>query len=171
MYTDNDNPHQLPVEKLEAIDQACIAFERGLLNGETPEIERCLDTVHDPDAKSVLLAELIALEIEYRTASGGSTKREDYVRRFPENSDAVDAAFQSDRVHTKRHDVVPPVESFNLNSEFKISRFHARGGLGVVYVAKDQELGREVAVKFARHRDLDDSQRLIFGAKLKSRDD
>jgi serine/threonine-protein kinase len=41
----------------------------------------------------------------------------------------------------------PAVEPTSANGRFRVLRFHAKGGLGRVSVALDQELGREVALK------------------------
>jgi serine/threonine-protein kinase len=43
-------------------------------------------------------------------------------------------------------------------SRFRLVKFHARGGLGEVWVARDAELNREVALKRLRDREADDPQ-------------
>jgi serine/threonine protein kinase len=47
-------------------------------------------------------------------------------------------------------------EPTSAGSRFRILRFHARGGLGQVSVALDQELGREVALKEIQDRHADE---------------
>ncbi len=54
-------------------------------------------------------------------------------------------------------------------SRFRIVRPYARGGLGEVFVAQDQELHREVAVKQIQHRHADDvssRQRFVLEAEI-----
>jgi eukaryotic-like serine/threonine-protein kinase len=51
-----------------------------------------------------------------------------------------------------------PGGSGSAGARFRIVRFHARGGLGEVYVAQDDELHREVALKQIRNRHADDPQ-------------
>jgi serine/threonine-protein kinase len=46
-------------------------------------------------------------------------------------------------------DSLPPAEAFAL-ARYRPFRFHARGGLGEVFVARDAELGRDVALKRIR---------------------
>ncbi len=51
----------------------------------------------------------------------------------------------------------------DLDSRFRILRSHARGGLGEVYVARDMELNREVALKEIQGKFADDeSSRMRF---------
>ena len=47
----------------------------------------------------------------------------------------------------------------SVGERYRIVRFHARGGLGVVYVAEDGELHREVALKQMLGEDADDELR------------
>ncbi len=58
---------------------------------------------------------------------------------------------------------------FVVPSRYRIMRPHARGGLGEVFVARDEELGREVALKeiLPRHADNDESRfRFVLEAEV-----
>jgi TonB family protein len=51
-----------------------------------------------------------------------------------------------------------PAELAALLPEFELLRELGRGGAAIVYLARDRELGREVAVKVVRERFLDDTE-------------
>jgi eukaryotic-like serine/threonine-protein kinase len=57
-------------------------------------------------------------------------------------------------------DYVSAGESTSAGQRFRILRPHAKGGLGEVFVARDEELHREVALKQIQHRHAHDAHRL-----------
>jgi hypothetical protein len=59
------------------IDQACDRFELAWQAGQRPRIEEYLGDTPEPE-RSVLLRELVALDIDYRRQKGEQPKAEDY---------------------------------------------------------------------------------------------
>jgi len=140
------------------IDAACDGFEIHWRGGRHPAIEDYLAEVPEPE-RPALLRELLALELELRREEGEVPGRGEYLRRFPEQAEAIDWAFGSG---ASGPNTAPPggagaagrprVEA----GRFRILRRHARGGLGEVFVARDEELNREVALKQILDRHADD---------------
>ena len=50
----------------------------------------------------------------------------------------------------------------NVQSRFQVERLHASGGLGRVFIAKDQQLNRRVAIKFPLGSSLSSAARIRF---------
>lgn len=68
-------------------------------------------------------------------------------------------------------DRIPPKLDF-LAGRFRPVRFHARGGLGEVFIAQDEELRREVALKRIRKRNSshrDSRERFLLEAEITGR--
>jgi len=134
------------------VNATCERFESAWRGGQGPRIEDYAGAV-DPD-RPALLTEL--LELELLRARGDRPQPQEYLARFPRDDAAVCAAFRStptgsgsgphERAARELLFGIPPLTS----SRFKILRPHARGGLGEVFVAHDQELNRDVALKQIR---------------------
>jgi WD40 repeat protein/tetratricopeptide (TPR) repeat protein/tRNA A-37 threonylcarbamoyl transferase component Bud32 len=159
------------------IDALCDQFEKGWRTGRRPRIEECLAEL--PAAcRPALLSELLILELAYRHQAGEQPEPAEYHGRFPGEAAAVDAAFTAFQAYTRLGDdpectrvdadqgtgaAGPTTAAVGAvtsgGGRFRILRFHDRGALGEVYVARDEELHRDVALKQIRHEHADDAQR------------
>ncbi|MBN9119807.1 MAG: protein kinase [Planctomycetes bacterium] len=122
----------LPVGAKRRVDAACLAFERA---GRGARIEDYLSHV-DPEHRSALLTELLALELEWRRDAGESPAPSEYLARFPDRPGAVQAAFGQ---------VAPAVG--DVLGKYRLTGVLGRGGMGVVYEAADPVIDRKVAIK------------------------
>jgi eukaryotic-like serine/threonine-protein kinase len=133
------------------IEEVCDRFEAAwraaASSGQRPRME---DYVGDPSTPehAVLLCELAVLDIAYRRMAGEHPNVAEYRARFPNLDTAKLArllARQGPQEPGATIDQPPSRTAPGLR--YRILRPHARGGLGEVFVALDQELHREVALK------------------------
>src|SRR5262249_35216556 len=125
--------------------------------GESPSLEVYLrePSVTDPTA---LLAELVTIDASYRRQRGERPEPSDYTGRFPAFAAVIAEAFAEAQppTHIVSHprrpglpQALPTIAGYEVRGEL------GQGGMGVVLVGRDDEVGRDVAVKVLReeHRD------------------
>jgi eukaryotic-like serine/threonine-protein kinase len=156
------NPAYLSLtdQQLSEIDELCDRFDRELMKGDAPQIENFLAKAPEA-AQDGLLAELLAMEVEYRTQVGDAPKPEEYVQRFPQQVSLIarmlrskspqqllETQFTGSDETSNPEDTIPGIPDI---TNFRLIKELGRGGMGVVWLAEQiQPVRRRVALKLIK---------------------
>lgn len=142
----------LPVELARRIDQCCDRFERLWHEDPKPSLEEFLRDIA-LEEKPVFFEALLKLEFELQSHFGHRPSLETYARRFPGQEELVESLylqqFQLTAAHTGYE--IPLARDFPsklpIFDRFRTIKRIGQGGMGVVYLASDEQIERQVAVK------------------------
>jgi len=146
-----DSAHTQITQRKLQLERLCTEFERIWQSDTQPGIREFLEGV-DPALHAEIVVELVVMECELQEAANDLPRKSDYHERLPQWKSQVDEAFaawSNDRLgdtiveHSGRSFGQAPEQV----GEFRILRQIGEGGMGVVYEAVQESLGRHVAVK------------------------
>ena len=137
----------LPLDAQQRIDKVCLAFEDAWKAGKSAAHRAVPGETAEPE-RSALLGELLRLELDYLHRRGKTPAPEQYQARFPDHQTQIAEVFQE---HLARvAEVRPPGTRIRYFGDYEILEEIARGGMGVVYKARQVSLNRMVALKMIR---------------------
>jgi WD40 repeat protein len=119
------------------LDEVCTRFERAWRGSPRPRIEDFLDGTPEPE-RSALLRELVLLDVHYRRRQGEVPSWEEYCHRFP--------TLELTGLAETDEDSTQPACGQRFG-DYELLQEVGRGGMGIVYRARQVSLNRIVALK------------------------
>ncbi|MCA9128478.1 MAG: protein kinase [Planctomycetales bacterium] len=166
---------------LHRIDMICDQFERAWQDGDRPSIREWIATNAELP-RSLVLVELLRVEVHQRAQAGESLAKDEYLVQFPQEQSIVERVWQNEFEQPTQVPRTAPDDmratasdrgrpSVEINSQlgsYLIRKAIGRGSFGTVYLASSVKLG-EVALKIPHHdmlRNPEQRQRIMDEANV-----
>jgi serine/threonine protein kinase len=133
----------LPLAADKRIGRVCLEFEKAWKSGAQPRIEEFLGTPSGAE-RARLFRELLLLEVDYRCQAGEQLTPDDYHPRFPHDGELIREVFRRSFDPADAPALGTKVRYFG---DYQLLEEIARGGMGIVYKARQLSLNRVVALQ------------------------
>lgn len=140
-------------EDLRIVDRVCDAFEQSWQTGGRPDLLEYLNRVPEP-LRSAAFVELVSIDVAYRRQCGEQPHQQDYLATFSQFDTAIirefsgsGSIFPVDTCGESESSIEIPLP---VIPGMDVIGCIGRGGMGLVFAARQLELNRLVAVKMMR---------------------
>ncbi|QDT12887.1 WD40 repeat domain-containing serine/threonine protein kinase [Planctomycetes bacterium K23_9] len=133
-------------QQIIAIERLCTEFERNWRPDGQTRIDQFIRNV-EPAICGNLVTELIPIDCELRDRENDPPKLQEYHQQLPEWKTQVEIGFAIWANLAMGIDEVVPRQDLKQIGDFRLLRQIGQGGMGVVYEAVQESLGRRVAIK------------------------
>ncbi|HYV37260.1 MAG TPA: serine/threonine-protein kinase [Gemmataceae bacterium] len=171
---------ELPLAARKRIDALCLRFEAAWKSGSRPQISTYLDGAASAE-RSELLCELLKIELHYRRRAGETPFPDHYLSQFPGDEAVIQAGFQvtlaavvaavphraADTPAVSGQPTVKTSEALAVPG-YELLGAVGKGGMGVVYQARQASLNRIVALKMILDEQATDDSRARFRREAES---
>lgn len=156
-----DENFGLDAKQESELNLLCLRFENALQSGQRPAIESYLAERSD-DQRPRLVRRLVQLELDHQELIGETLDLSQYLSRFPQYEQSIresfgDRTIRIDRGHSTHHD--GQLQAGTQFGRYCIEREVARGGMGLIYRVRDEQLNRSLALKVLRRDELESGGR------------
>jgi tetratricopeptide (TPR) repeat protein len=156
------------------LEATCRRFDQAWQSGNPPDVNEYLSDWAEPQ-RTLVLQELIRLEVHHRKRQGTCPQPEEYRLRFPElDPDWLREVLTTNQVLLRTTVAAPepissPFAELPALDRHEVLEEMGRGGMGVIYRGRDPDVGRELAIKVLvedpdQRRDL--AQRFLEEAQI-----
>ena len=135
---------QLDLAEQQRIDAVCLEFEDRWLEGPHPDLSAMLQRVPQT-LQPMLLIELVKIDLAYRRRRGEPARVESYLRTWEQYRDTLQDALGSPE--SKQDPPIGALQPGEIVRRYRIIERIGAGGFGEVYLARDEDLSRDVALK------------------------
>lgn len=149
--SDSQSSLRRRVSVAESVDKICDEFEARLRSGEYVAIESIVDQLEEP-ARTNVLREALALELEHRLHEGQTPKPGEYHHRFPDDRGLIDKVFAEVEKawRTERYEIPETAKLDEKFGRFELRQIVGQGAFATVFQAYDPQLDRDIALKIPK---------------------